>query len=143
MKKAKVINTIDADAENINAAAGEIISEECVVIKNSEMNDSNEISCEESIFEGSSDTADIEAGDEEISKKAALKEKKKERIRKTKLCKLVKKDFLKKHLDDYKELVTEPAWLCLKCGRTAKEMKSLHKPVALFRGNSDEDQTVL
>lgn len=62
-----------------------------------------------------------------------INEKKLERARKRTLCKLVKKDFLKKHLREYKELVKDPIWVCRKCGRAANNMESLCKPARLMK----------
>ncbi len=59
------------------------------------------------------------------------KEEDKKEGKKKKLCKLVKADYLKKHLEEYKLLTLEPDYICAKCGRTAKDKKSLHKPVEL------------
>lgn len=56
--------------------------------------------------------------------------KKKEHTRKLRLCKLVKKDYLKKHLTEYKELVENPIYICRKCGRVANNISFLCKPVA-------------
>lgn len=42
-----------------------------------------------------------------------------------KLCKLVKKDFLKGDLEEYIKLVKKPEYICDKCGRVANEKKFL------------------
>jgi len=47
------------------------------------------------------------------------------------LCKLVKKDFLKKHFSEYRGLVANPEWVCRKCGRVANDPKLLCKPIQL------------
>lgn len=58
-------------------------------------------------------------------------ETKKKNAGKRKLCKLVKKDFLKKHYKEYEELVLNPGYICGKCGRAAKDAKSLCKPMPI------------
>lgn len=55
----------------------------------------------------------------------------KTKVKKKKLCKLAKKNYLTKHMEEYKLLTLEPAYICGKCGRTAKDKKNLHKPVEL------------
>jgi len=45
-----------------------------------------------------------------------------------KLCKLAKGDYLKDELKKYKEIVNEPKYVCLKCGRVARKEKRLCKP---------------
>lgn len=47
------------------------------------------------------------------------------------LCKLVKKDLLKGNLKEYAELVKNPKYICLKCGRVAEDKKYLCKAVEL------------
>ncbi|WP_192929724.1 hypothetical protein [Alkaliphilus serpentinus] len=42
-----------------------------------------------------------------------------------KLCKLVKKDFLKDDLKEYVKLVNKPQYICDKCGRVANDKKNL------------------
>jgi len=54
-----------------------------------------------------------------------------DKMKKQKLCQLVKKDSLKKHPKEYQELVSNAAYLCLKCGRAAKEKTSVCKPAPL------------
>lgn len=44
------------------------------------------------------------------------------------LCKLCKDDCLKKCFDEYSELVSEPKYICKKCGRAARKAKNLCKP---------------
>jgi rubrerythrin len=51
-----------------------------------------------------------------------------------KLCKLVKKDFQKKHLKEYLDLVQDPVWVCKKCGRASNDVHCLCKPVKI-KGN--------
>ena len=65
----------------------------------------------------------------DVAKEAAKGEKKKKNAGKRKLCKLVKKDFLKKHVKEYEELVLNPRYICGKCGRAAKDAKSLCRPI--------------
>ena len=47
-----------------------------------------------------------------------------------KLCKL-KKEFIKNNLNDFKELVSSPNYLCRKCGRVARQERYLCKVVSL------------
>jgi len=44
------------------------------------------------------------------------------------LCKLVKEDYLDDHLESYMTLVTEPKYVCKKCGRVSNDEKRLCKP---------------
>jgi hypothetical protein len=48
-----------------------------------------------------------------------------------KLCKLAGKDFPEKHFDRYVDLVRDPAYVCVKCGRVAGADKNLCKPKKL------------
>ena len=50
---------------------------------------------------------------------------------KIKICKLVKKDFMKTNLKEYSGLVKNPQFVCMKCGHVAKDKKYLCKPVEL------------
>ncbi len=44
------------------------------------------------------------------------------------LCKLIKKDFIKDNIADYSSLVKDAVYVCMKCGRVAKDKKNLCKP---------------
>ena len=71
-----------------------------------------------------------------VSKKKNKKGKKsdkKKAAKKNTLCKLVKNDFLKKHFSEYKDLVSNPVWICRKCGRVANDPKFLCKPILLSK----------
>ncbi len=46
------------------------------------------------------------------------------------LCKW-KEDDLSKKFDKFKKIVSEPTFVCKKCGRVADKKKWLHKPVSL------------
>ena len=46
-------------------------------------------------------------------------------------CKLVTKKFLEEHLEEYKEWVREPRYVCKKCGMVARREKDLCKPVPI------------
>ena len=46
-------------------------------------------------------------------------------------CKLVTKKFLEEHLEEYKEWVREPRYVCRKCGMVARREKDLCKPVPI------------
>jgi ribosomal protein S27AE len=50
-------------------------------------------------------------------------------------CKRVSPSFLKKHLDEYKEWVREPLYVCTKCGRVARRARDLCRPVSLESGS--------
>lgn len=54
-----------------------------------------------------------------------------DKMKKQKLCKLVKNNSLKKHPEEYQALVSDAAYICLKCGRVAKDKSSLCKPMAM------------
>ena len=41
-------------------------------------------------------------------------------------CKLVTKKFLEEHLEEYKEWVREPRYVCKKCGMVARREKDLY-----------------
>lgn len=49
---------------------------------------------------------------------------------KQRLCEW-KKDDIKDNLNELKEIVGKPKYICLKCARVAKEAIYLHKPVEL------------
>jgi hypothetical protein len=68
---------------------------------------------------------------EGIAKDATQDTTKKKNARKHKLCKLIKKNYLKKHFKEYEELVLSPRFICGKCGRVAKDAKSLCKPILI------------
>jgi hypothetical protein len=44
------------------------------------------------------------------------------------LCKVASKKVLKHQLDDYIQLVSEPQFVCIRCGRVARSRKNLCKP---------------
>ena len=46
-------------------------------------------------------------------------------------CKRITPWFLKKNLEEYKEWVREPLYVCRKCGRVARRSRDLCKPVPL------------
>ena len=46
------------------------------------------------------------------------------------LCKW-KKDRIKEEIDQLRDLVREPTWLCRKCARCARDKKLLCKPVPI------------
>ena len=43
------------------------------------------------------------------------------------LCKLVKDDYLDKHMDEYIEMIDKPKYVCKKCGRSANKEDVLCK----------------
>lgn len=45
----------------------------------------------------------------------------------SKLCKLVKDDYLKDNIDHYMEMVKKPIYICKKCGRVANDEDKLCK----------------
>ena len=45
-----------------------------------------------------------------------------------KLCKIVKKDFLKKHEEEYEQHIVGATYWCTKCGRAANSKSVLCKP---------------
>ncbi len=57
------------------------------------------------------------------------KVKKEKKIRT--LCKMVKRDYLKKDLHGYQALVMDPHFICSDCGRVAKESQHLCSPVPI------------
>ena len=70
-----------------------------------------------------------------VAKKGGKKKKEDKKAKKSlpdkTLCKLVKKDILKKHMKEYQALVSEPEYVCKNCGRVAKSKRSLCGPVRL------------
>jgi ribosomal protein S27AE len=46
-------------------------------------------------------------------------------------CKRITPAFLKQHLEEYREWVREPRYICKKCGRVARRSRDLCKPVPL------------
>jgi len=77
----------------------------------------------------------------EKKKKKDAKSDKKKLNKKRTLCKLVKNDFLKKHFASYKDLVTNPEWICRKCGRVSNDPKILCKPILL--SNTDNEDIII
>lgn len=49
-------------------------------------------------------------------------------------CKRVTPGFLKKNLEEYKEWVRDPFYVCTRCGRVARRARDLCKPVPLDAG---------
>ena len=45
-----------------------------------------------------------------------------------KLCKLAGKKYLKDNLAEYLELVKDPRYVCMKCGRLSRRKKNLCEP---------------
>jgi len=84
---------------------------------------------------GADTKADATLKPEDGRKKGEKKKKEGEKTKKflasTTLCKIVKKDFLKKHLKEYQAIVTDPEYICERCGRLAKNKRSLCRPVRL------------
>jgi rubrerythrin len=80
----------------------------------------------------SSDDLNVEETQENEIEIEKEKEKK-EKVKKIRtLCKLVKRDYLKKNFKEFQELVTEPLFICRKCGRVAKEKQYLCRPVLIL-----------
>jgi hypothetical protein len=52
-------------------------------------------------------------------------------------CKRLTPGFLKKNLEEYKEWIREPLYVCTKCGRVARRARDLCKPVALDAAPQD------
>jgi hypothetical protein len=55
-------------------------------------------------------------------------------------CKRVTPGFLKKNLEEYKEWVREPLYVCMKCGRVARRARDLCRPVSLESGLKPVDE---
>ncbi|MFA0888204.1 MAG: hypothetical protein ACC613_03790 [Synergistales bacterium] len=55
-------------------------------------------------------------------------------------CKRVTPGFLKKNLEEYKEWVREPLYVCMKCGRVARRARDLCRPVSLESGLKPADE---
>jgi rubrerythrin len=67
-----------------------------------------------------------------------IEKEKKEKVKKIRtLCKLVKRDYLKKNFKEFQELVTDPLFICRKCGRVAKEKQYLCRPVLILMEAED------
>ncbi|UCF07159.1 MAG: hypothetical protein JSV33_14795 [bacterium] len=47
------------------------------------------------------------------------------------LCKIASKKQFKNNIDDYRKLVKQAKYICLKCGRVAKAKKNLCEPTKL------------
>ncbi len=60
---------------------------------------------------------------------------KKHKIRK--LCKLVKKDFVKEDFDGFRALVVDADWVCMDCGRVSNDPARLHAPVSLKKAEEE------
>jgi hypothetical protein len=54
-----------------------------------------------------------------------------------KLCKLVKKDFMDDHFEEFKALVTESKWVCRECGRASNDPARLHAPISLEKSEEE------
>lgn len=50
---------------------------------------------------------------------------------KERLCKLVKKDVLKKDFEEYRKLVKKPTHICGNCGRASNDKKHLCDPIEI------------
>lgn len=80
---------------------------------------------------------------EQAEEKVADPEKK-DKVKKIRtLCKLVKRDYLKKHFKEYQELVTNPLFICRKCGRVAKEKQYLCRPVLILMEAPEKEAEIL
>ena len=96
------------------------------------------------IKESSSKEASTVKKTQEKAKEKAKEKEKKEKVKKIRtLCKLVKKDLLKKNFKEYQELVTDPHFICRKCGRVAKEKQYLCKPVLILMEVKLKDSEML
>ncbi|MBF0217364.1 MAG: hypothetical protein HQL30_10275 [Candidatus Omnitrophica bacterium] len=47
------------------------------------------------------------------------------------LCEIAKKTNIKKKIENYAELVKDPGYVCVKCGRAAADKGNLCKPVKI------------
>ena len=63
--------------------------------------------------------------------KKGKKDKKNKAAENVSLCKLVKKGYMDKHLKEYQQLLADPQFICLKCGRVAHDKKSLCRPLKM------------
>lgn len=114
--------------------------------KNSEERDTEEsagrdsalISIEPVIETGDNEaTADAIENDHHSDKIVIKNKKDKKTKKKHTLCKLVKKDYIKEHFSDYQALVSDPEYICKKCGRAAKDAVSLCKPLPITKQNEE------
>ncbi len=55
-------------------------------------------------------------------------------------CKRITPGFLKKHLEEYKEWIKEPHYICKKCGRVARRSRDLCEPFPLDPAGGEEQQ---
>ena len=78
---------------------------------------------------------EIVAATLETDGKTCRHDKKKHKIRK--LCKLVKKDFMDDHFEEYRTLVADSKWVCKECGRASNDPARLHAPISLE--NAEEE----
>jgi len=44
------------------------------------------------------------------------------------LCKIVKSKKIRKEFEEYRKLVKNPRYVCVKCGRTARSKRNLCEP---------------
>jgi len=85
--------------------------------------------------------AKTELDDDEKKKKKDAKSNKKKLNKRRTLCKLVKNDFLKKNFASYKDMVTNPEWICRKCGRVSNAPEFLCKPILI--SNMDNENIII
>ncbi len=89
-------------------------------------------SCElENADDDNNEAYKVNAGKD--GKKEAREETGKKHPVKQKLCRIVKKDYLKKHFNEYEALVLNPAYICGKCGRASNDKKNLCKPIGISK----------
>lgn len=93
---------------------------------------------EESVLEGQTEEKTLKPDKNSKDKKKKKGEKK---IRS--LCKLVKRDYLKKHFTEYQALISDPLYVCSKCGRAANEKQHLCRPVLIEKAVLEQEETSL
>lgn len=103
--------------------------------KGKETNNTKSASAAEPVQQEAQPAAIVEESTESVKKESGKKKnedkKSKKALPNKTLCKLAKKDYLKNHMKEYQALVSDGEYVCKKCGRVAKNKRSLCSPARL------------